>query len=61
MTAPVRFDAATARPAPAAAGVDNKEWARRILAREARGDKRLLPIQVRFAREALGMRAEVAA
>lgn len=60
MTTPVRFDATTARPTAAAAGVDNKGWARKILEREARGDKRLLPIQVKFAREALDVRAEVA-
>lgn len=47
------------RPTPA--GVDHKYWARKILAREARGDKSLTSIQVRFAREALDVRAEVAA
>lgn len=34
------------------AGNDMRRWARKILEREARGDKTLLPIQVRFAREA---------
>lgn len=58
MSSPVRFDPATARPAGSSAGVDNKDWARKILAREARGDKTLLPIQVRFAREALDVRPE---
>ena len=47
------------RPAPT--GVDNQEWARKILAREARGDKTLTSIQVRFAREALDVRTEVVA
>lgn len=48
------------KASPAPAGVDNKEWARKILARAERGDKRLLPIQIQFARKALGMRAEAA-
>jgi hypothetical protein len=43
------------------AGRDAKRWAKAIVEREARGDKRLLPIQIQFAQEALGMRAEVAA
>lgn len=42
------------------AGRDARGWARKILEREARGDKTLLSIQVRFAREALDVR-EVAA
>jgi len=46
------------KPAPAPAGVDNKDWARKILAREACGDKSLLPIQVRFAREALDLQSK---
>lgn len=37
-------------------GNDPKRWAKRILEREARGDKTLLPIQVRFAHEALDAR-----
>lgn len=36
-----------------AAGNDPKRWARKILEREAAGDKTLLPIQVKFAQEAL--------
>jgi hypothetical protein len=35
------------------AASDPKGWARELLAREAAGDKTLLPIQVRFAHEAL--------
>jgi hypothetical protein len=34
-------------------GSDMRRWARVILEREAKGDKALLPIQVRFAREAM--------
>lgn len=41
--------------------VDHKAWARVILEREKRGDKSLLPIQVKFAREAMAAPVEVAA
>ncbi len=34
-------------------GNDPKRWARKLLEREAAGDKTLLPIQIRFAHEAL--------
>lgn len=37
--------------------VDHKAWAKRIIARDAAGD-RLTPISLRFAREALSMKAE---
>jgi hypothetical protein len=43
------------------AGRDAKNWARKILEREARGDKTLLLVQVRDARMALDVRPEVAA
>jgi hypothetical protein len=43
------------------AGRDARGWARKILEREARGDKTLLPIQIKFAREAMDVRAEVPA
>lgn len=36
------------------ADFDHRGWAKSILARDAAGDKTLKPIQVRFAREALG-------
>jgi hypothetical protein len=35
-------------------GVDNLAWAKRILFREQHGDKDLMPIQVQFAKQALG-------
>ncbi|WP_338762058.1 hypothetical protein [Massilia sp. METH4] len=59
MNAPAHNGAAS--PAATPVGVDNKEWARKILARHERGDRRLLPIQLKFAREALDVKAEVAA
>lgn len=40
-------------------GGDMRGWAKRILQREADGDKTLLPIQVKFAREALDIKPEV--
>jgi hypothetical protein len=52
---------ATARfPMNTTAGRDDKAWAKRILYREERGDKSLTPIQVRFARDAIGRTTEVA-
>jgi hypothetical protein len=39
-------------------GNDPKRWAKRILQRVAEGDKELLPIQIRFAREALDIKTE---
>lgn len=39
------------------ASTDHKEWARTLLARHKNGDKSVKPIQVRFAREALGIKA----
>ncbi len=38
-----------------ATGRDEKRWAKKILQREADGDKTLSPLQVRFAREALAV------
>ena len=53
----VRVALATLKPAPAKA--DGRDWARRILARAADGEKPSF-ISVQFAREALADRAEVA-
>lgn len=39
-------------------GNDPKRWAKRILQREADGDKTLLPIQVKFARDALDIKQD---
>ena len=51
---------APARQAAAATRIDRKDWARIIVARHEAGE-RIRPISLRFAREALGIRAEVAA
>lgn len=63
---PQRVAAELAKLAPArsaaiasAGGIDHKAWARAIVARVDAGE-RLRPICVRFAREALGIRAEPA-
>lgn len=54
-------EAAAAIPVyPEGGGTDHKAWAKRILWREARGDKTLLAIQVRFAREAMEVKQEAA-
>ena len=42
---------------PGADGRDPRAWAKRILERERTGDKTLMAIQVRFAREAMGAEA----
>lgn len=39
-------------------GNDPKCWAKKILEREAKGDKTLLPIQVKFAKEAMEARSQ---
>lgn len=56
---PARVAAELARLAPlrARATVDGRDWARRILARHADGE-RIRPISLRFAKEALGVRHE---
>ncbi|ALK96993.1 hypothetical protein AB595_04820 [Massilia sp. WF1] len=54
--------AAAARyPYNTAAGYDYKAWAKRIVWRHETGDKTLLPIQIKFAQEAMGVSAEQAA
>lgn len=51
----VRAELAKLGPMTApAASVDGRGWARRLLERHAAGEK-LLPVQLRFAREALGL------
>lgn len=61
-----RIQAELAKLAPTVAAVRNrqeapsgKDWARSLLARHDAGEK-LRPIQLRFAREALGMKGETA-
>lgn len=48
-------------PMNTTAGRDYKAWAKRINYRDERGDKDLLPIQVKFARMALGLEVEAPA
>lgn len=49
-------DAAIAAfPALTVNGRDDKAWAKRIMYREAEKDKDLMPIQVQFAKQALGL------
>jgi hypothetical protein len=43
----------------AGSNIDHRAWARRILEREARGDKSLILIQVQFAKEAMGAPQDV--
>ena len=38
-------------------GVDHKRWAKKIMARHEAGDKTLLPIQIKFAKEALNAKS----
>jgi hypothetical protein len=51
-------EAADAIPYRGEHHVDHKAWAKRIVWREQKGDKELLPIQIRFAREALDIKTE---
>jgi len=53
MSLQIQLEAAARFPVRTVNGRDDKAWAKRILHREERGDKDLLSIQVRFAREAL--------
>lgn len=54
MSLQIELEAAARFPVTTTAGRDDKAWAKRILYREEHGDKSLLSIQVRFAREAMG-------
>jgi hypothetical protein len=54
----LREDAAEKYPFNTTSGYDFKAWAKRILWREAQGDKDLLPIQIKFAQEAMDMKPE---
>lgn len=60
MSAALIFEASERYPFRVEHGNDHKAWAKRIMYREEHGDKTLLPIQVTFARQALGVQAEVA-
>lgn len=58
MSAVLRSEAEAKYPYRNTAGVDYKAWAKRIIYREERGDKDLLMVQVRFAKEALNINEE---
>lgn len=53
MSLQIELEAAARFPTITTAGRDPKAWAKRFLYREERGDKTLLAIQVKFAREAM--------
>jgi hypothetical protein len=53
MSLQIELEAAAHFPVVTVMGRDCKAWAKRILFREERGDKTLMPIQVRFAKEAM--------
>lgn len=53
MSLVLEAEAASRYPLNTTAGRDHKAWAKRILYREERGDKDLLIIQVKFAKEAM--------
>lgn len=48
-------EAAAAHPYAIVGGYDQKAWAKRIIFREQRKDPMLLPVQVLFAKQALGL------
>lgn len=54
----LREEAVVKYPYNTPAGYDYKAWAKRILWREAKGDKDLLAIQVKFAQEAMDIKPE---
>lgn len=51
----IRDEANEKYPTVTAAGTDHKAWAKRIVYRDEKDDKTLSHIQVKFAREALGL------
>lgn len=58
MSTQLQFEAAARHPYATTAGHDHLAWAKRIQYREERGDKDLLAIQIRFARQALDRKPE---
>lgn len=61
MSLQIQLEAKARYPLVTNAGRDDKAWAKRILWRREQGDKDLMPIQVRFAEEAMGMQGREAA
>lgn len=58
MSLVLEAEAAARYPMSTTAGRDYKAWAKRILYREEHGDKDLLIIQVKFAKEAMQSKDE---
>jgi hypothetical protein len=58
MTTYLREEAALKFPFNSPAGYDHKAWAKRILWRLEMRDAELLPIQIRFAQEAMDIKPE---
>lgn len=50
-----RSEAEAAFPLRSTTALDHMAWAKRIVYREERGDTNLMPVQVQFAKMALGM------
>jgi hypothetical protein len=55
MSLQLEIEAATRFPSATPAGRDFKAWAKRFLWRLEQGDKTLTTIQIRFAKEAMGV------
>jgi hypothetical protein len=53
MSVQLQHEAAAKFPYNTPVGYDYKAWAKRILWRQEQGDKELIPIQVKFAQEAI--------
>ena len=51
----IRDEADYRFPLLTTAGRDDRAWAKRILYREERGDKDLMPVQVQFAKKAMNV------
>jgi len=58
MSSAAYYEASAQFPYLTTTGHDHLAWAKRILHREERGDKTVMPIQARFAREALNRKAD---
>jgi hypothetical protein len=58
MTRYIQDEANALHPVVSQTGRDDKAWAKRILYRDEHGDKTLMPIQVRLAKEALNVQAQ---
>ena len=57
----IQSEAEAKYPVHSAQGSDHKAWAKRIIYRLERGDNTLIPVQIQFAKEALGIEEKAAA